>query len=368
MPDNIANIGGQPNGGQSQSGSNQQGASGTEGGQSQGSGTPAAPAGQGATGDGVAQGTPAGASGQPAGNPGAGAGSGGTDPGGAASQTPGSQTPAAGQQPPVVTPDWPTDWRQKLAGADDKDGKVMKQLERFASPGDLLRSYNELQGRLSQVKTPLPANATPEQLSTWRKEQGIPESAEKYDMTMPDGLVIGENDKTILTPILGEMHTLNLTADQAKGVVAAYKKQEALFLRQAEENRTAAKQQTEDTLRKEWGEEYRAESNRIENMMQTWTAEARAAVNFGYDDKGMPLKSNVQFMRDLAVQARIINPVSTITNGGGGNQMTSVETEIAGIETRMGTDRDAYFKDEKAQARYRELLSWRENNKPRNQG
>lgn len=216
-----------------------------------------------------------------------------------------------------------------------------------------------------KIKQPLAADATPEQKAAWRKDNGIPEKAADYNMDLPDGLVIGENDKAILTPILENMLELNLTPDQAKGVVSSYKKQEAAFLVAREKMISDNHVATEDTLRKEWGEEYRNENTRINNLVATWSADAQKAFLNGFDDKGMPLKDNVNFMRDMAQLARTINPVSTLIPAGGGSQGASVDTEIATIEKRMAEDRNGYFKDQKMQDRYKELLEWRENQKQR---
>jgi hypothetical protein len=354
MPDNDTNnTGGQTNAGannQSQSGSAQTGADGTQSGQQ----TSQTNTGQGAA-------TPGGQQ--------TSTGTGDQQTGGTVVKAPGAD---AGQQTSTqqtqVTPDWPQDWRNKLAGADDKDGKVLKQLERFASPGDLLRSYNELQAKLNsgQLKTPLPENPTPEQLATYRKDNGIPEAADKYDLTLKDGLVVGEQDKPIINNLLGIMHQHNLPQGVVSDILAAYYQQEKSYLTTLETQTAENHRQTEDILRKDWGDEYRPEVNRIENLLNTFSPEAQAAIQFGRDDKGMPLLDNPHFLRDMAVQARIINPVSTVVAGGGANQMTSVETELAQIQGMMGDRESKYWKGpeaDKLQARCRELLDWKERQK-----
>ena len=346
MPEENTNTGGQnagSTGTQSQSSSSGQTSTGSQGTESQ-----------------TQTGTNAGDKGTQPGTQ-SGTNTGGTNTGGTETQTGGTQTQ-------TQTPDWPADWRQKLVGAEDKDGKVLKQLERFASPGDLLKSYNELRTQVDsgQFKKPLPKDATPEQLSAYRKENGIPETADQYDLTLPDGLIIGDKDKAILKPILAEMHGANLTPDQVKTAIAAYKKQEAQFLVAQTQRIDAAKQENNDALHREWGDEFRPEINRIEALLATYSPETQEALQLGTDANGLPFLNNLHVMRDLAVQARIINPVTTITPNGGTSTLASVETEIAQIEAKIGgtkEERDAYFKDEKMQARYRDLLQYKENQK-----
>jgi hypothetical protein len=48
----------------------------------------------------------------------------------------------------------------------------------------------------------LPKDAKPEQVAEWRKNNGIPESPEKYDFNLPDGLVMGEADLNVARKFL----------------------------------------------------------------------------------------------------------------------------------------------------------------------
>jgi hypothetical protein len=271
---------------------------------------------------------------------------------------------AAVETPKTVTPTWPQDWRQQMAG---EDKEYIKQLERYASPQDLVKKLKEQDRLISsgQIKQPLPKDPTPEQLAAYRKENGIPESAEKYDLTLQDGLIIGENDKPIINNMLATMHGMNLNNEQVKSILSSYYAQEKNFVIEREKQIATAKTQTEDELRKEWGGEYRGEINRIENLLNTYSRETQEALQFGVDSNGIPLLNNPHVLRDLAIQSRIINPVSTVVAGGGTNQAASIDTEIDTIEKRMSEDRNGYFKDQKMQDRYKELLTWRENQKSR---
>jgi hypothetical protein len=260
--------------------------------------------------------------------------------------------------------DWPADWRAKLAG-DDK--KVLAQLERFASPADMAKKLREQDALISsgKLKAGLPADATAEQVAAWRKDNNIPEAPDKYDLTLPDGLVIGEADKPIINNMLTSMHGANLNQDQVKAVLASYYKQEQAFLVERTQQIAADKIKQDDTLHSEWGNEYRQNLNIVSDLIKTWSEDTRNALSDALDSNGMPLLNNAAFLRDMAVQARTINPISTVVSGGGASQMSSVEDEIKAIETRMATDRDAYFKDTKAQARYLQLIEWKENQKKR---
>src|SRR3546814_10458699 len=68
----------------------------------------------------------------------------------------------------------------------------------------------------------LPIYATPEQIAEWRKEQGIPEKPEDYDLKFDNGLVIGEADKPLVAAFLKASHATNVTPAQAKAQIASY--------------------------------------------------------------------------------------------------------------------------------------------------
>jgi hypothetical protein len=99
---------------------------------------------------------------------------------------------------PVAAPaDWPEDWRIKLAG---EDKSYLKTLDRFNTPSDLAKAYRDAQQRLSagNLKAILPDNPTEEELKTWRTENGVPESPDKYDVNLGDGFVWSDEDKPLL--------------------------------------------------------------------------------------------------------------------------------------------------------------------------
>ena len=272
---------------------------------------------------------------------------------------------ATGTQPAtekVITPTWPSDWRQQMAG-EDKD--YVKQLERYASPQDLIKKLKSQDALISTFKQPLPKDATPEQVAAYRKDNGIPEAANKYDLTLKDGLKVGDQEKPVVDKLLETMHGQNLNNSQVKAVLESYYEMERASKVEREKQVAAAKMATEDELRKEWGGEYRGEINRVENLLSTYSEQSRAAIQSAVDSAGAPLLNNPHFLRDLAAQARIINPVSTVVAGGGTAQAASVDTEIAEIEKRMGGSDPTYYKDARAHARYIELVGWRENQKKR---
>lgn len=258
----------------------------------------------------------------------------------------------------LKAPEAQQDWRDLAAGGDAKE---RARLERFASPQDFYKSYRALEQRLSsgELKKALPENATPEQITEWRKDNGIPESPEGYDTTLPDGLVIGENDKPLVNEFLKAMHGANASPTAVKAALSAYYNivadQQADWVNKSD----AVKAETEETLRAEWGPDYRKNLNLALSTLDMLGAEAKQAILNAQGADAM-LMNNPHVLRGLATLAREINPAGTLLPSGNGDPMQGVETELAAIAQKRKEDRAGYFKDTAMQARERELIEARD--------
>lgn len=253
-----------------------------------------------------------------------------------------------------VAPDWPEDWRDKLAKGDEK---VRKRLDRFQSPADVLKSWQSLEQKLSSgdVKSKLPDNATEEQIAAYRKDNGIPEKPEGYLDNLPNGLVIGDDDRDLVGSYVERVHGKN--ADPA--VVAEtldwyYKTQEDQIAAQAEaDSQNLAS--GEDEMRAEWGAEFRQNQNAIKSFGSTLPDGLFDTMLQARDPEGRILGHNPDFMRAFARLANDANPAGFVSPGAGGSQAQSLKDEIASIEKVMQTDRATYNKDTKMQERLRVL-------------
>lgn len=261
-----------------------------------------------------------------------------------------------GQQAPA---DWPADWRAKLAG-DDKT--LLGQLDRYASPVDLAKKIREQDILIAQGahKKPFPKDGKPEEQAAWRKENSIPEAPDKYDIKLPDGLVIGEDDKPIVEGVMKALHGVNATNEQVNAAMSEYYRQEAAYLQQRQIEIVSDKKKQDDALHAEWGGEYRANVNSIDALGGTFSRECQSAIAGAIDSNGMPLLNNQHFLKEMLRMARTMNPADIVPGSGGGTQMASVDTRIKEIEGKMGTPE--YYKDEAIQKEYRELVDWRSRN------
>lgn len=260
--------------------------------------------------------------------------------------------------------DWPEDWRDKLSAGDKDAAKLMG---RYKSPVDVAKALREAQKKISEgAKRPtLSEDASDEEVAAYRKELGIPEKPEGYLESLPQGLVIGEDDKEMADSFISAAHKANMPPE-AVGLALDwyYKTQEdqaANMAKAVNEFRSAG----EDALRAEWGAEYRANQNAAKNLIQSmpetedgtplWEIVAGARL-----ENGAMLGDSPDFLRWMVKMANDANPAGFVAPGSGTNQAAAVDDEIAEIEKVMREDNPRYIKDEKMQARLRQLYDAQE--------
>lgn len=267
---------------------------------------------------------------------------------------------AAGAADPNAKPADPADWRKALAGDDEK---ALALLERIPSQKDLFKSWMEQKALIAagKHKDPLPKDATPEQIAEYRKANGIPEKAEDYYATLPEGMVFGEDDKPGVTKFLNDMHALNAPPAMVSKALEVFMAAQEEAAQTRSDLDISARDQTAEALRAEWGPDYKANVNAMSGFVKANIPEADQAnfLNARMGD-GTPVFSHPGMVKAFAQLGRTLNPTGTTTPGGGMDKLDAIEDAIKGYEKRMATDRANWFKDNKAQAHYRELLTARE--------
>lgn len=264
-----------------------------------------------------------------------------------------AQTLAGGSEAKAdVAPSWPEDWRDKLAGGDEK---ALNKLKRMQSPADVWKSYRAMEQRLGDAKPTLPDEPTEEQVAEYRKANGIPDTAEGY-LDNLDGIVVGDDDKPIVEGFLAKMHAQNAPPALVQEALGwYYAEQEERMAALVQEDK-AFRGEAEEALRAEWGNEYRANINAFGAFLDTAPEGLKDALLGARGGDGKLLGDNPAFLKWVVGLANEVNPAGTITPGAGLNQIDSVEAEIAKINRLMVEKPDSYYRDEKMQARYRQLL------------
>ena len=252
--------------------------------------------------------------------------------------------PAPKADPVDPKPDFPDDWREKMAGGDEKELEILK---RYTSPASLFKAHRELQQKMSsaKIKRELGENPTAEDLAAYRKDNGIPETPEAYDTKLSDGLVIGDDDKPVVDNYLKIAHENHMNPNQVKNVLDWYYKdiQAQREARQTLDDQLAEKVNTE--LRKEWGNEYKRNINLMEGYFgKEWDRITSARL-----PDGTPLASDKNLITLFAERARDYNPVATNVGGGNTSPLADIQMEMATIRTLMADKGSEYYQGPKAQ-------------------
>ena len=282
--------------------------------------------------------------------------------------------PAAGEAPaasgtlltsepaekPVVAPaDWPEDWRAKVAG---EDAKELARLQRMGSPADVWKAYRALEAKISsgQLKQGLKPDATPEEIATWRKENGLPETPEGYQPQLPNGMIPGEADKPLITGFQKTAHELGMTPDQFNKTLAwYYGEMDNVQATQVEADR-AFRSEAEEVLRAEWGNGYRAEVKGIANFIEASAPAGLGDMLFNArTPDGKLIGDHPEVLRWLSSLVRTVNPYAKLVPAGSADPMKAGEARITEIEQTMRSDPQAYWKNPEMQAEYGRLLEAR---------
>ncbi len=258
------------------------------------------------------------------------------------------------------------DWRAGIAGDDDK---FKSTLDRYATPQDFGNAHRELNQkfRSGQMRPALPEDADEAQIKEFRRANNIPLEPGGYLENLPDGLVVGEEDKELMTDFVGALHEANADPAIAHAAIAWYndfeeRQQDAIAELDGEQKREA-----EDLLRNPeegWGKDYRANMNLINGMLSTYMGkEAFDQLSNGRYQDGRGFFNDVNVLKGLASLARKVNDFAPLIEEDP-DQLKSLHDEIAELEKLMGDRTSEYWKGPTAQtnqARLRELYDIRLN-------
>lgn len=260
--------------------------------------------------------------------------------------------------------DWGDDWRDKIAGKDDKE---MARLKRFGSPKDIYNAYRQAEGKLSSggKPEPLPADATPEQVEAYREANGIPKTVDGYFDSMPEGVVLGEADREMAKGFAESMHAKNMPPEVVHAGLQWYQDLATKAVEEQQQKDLEFRAATTDALKQEYGGEFIARLNSVKNLLngapplEDGTPFAAVLETARMPD-GRLLGDHPSMLKLFADMAYQINPAGFVAPSDGAGQLESVEAEMASLKSQMGNPKSDYWKDPKKQARYRQLVDAQE--------
>lgn len=251
-------------------------------------------------------------------------------------------------------------WREALAGEDKDD---MATLGRFQDPKALWGRTKELTKKLSsgelKAVTPFPAKGTAEEQAAWRKDNGVPDAPEKYDIKLDNNLVVGEDDKPMVDGFLKYAHSNNWNNDQAKQALQWYFGEYMQGTAKAQAQADGEfRQQAQAALAADWGADYKRNITAVTNFLARAPESIRGLMMQGRLADGSAFGDHPEVLKWMASVELSVNPHTALTGPEGADSMKNIKGRIKEIEGMMGTDK--YVKDEKVQQEYRDLIDARD--------
>ncbi len=268
--------------------------------------------------------------------------------------------PEGNQQP--AAQNWSDNWRQLMAEGVGGDEKLLKRLDRFTSPAEVLKWALNAEKKISsgEYKKALGKDASPEDIAAWKAENGVPENPADY-LADIDGLVIGEEDKEGIDFILSHAAKSNIPKQYVQEIVKSYDAWREQTEQHIAEQDAQFAREADDKLRAEWGGEYRLNQNAVKNFAYQAFGEEMAEQIFNARlPDGSVFGNNPELNMAFASLARELNPAATLLPPGTSNSLSTLDDEIKAIEKQMRDDRHGYFKDAAKQKRYGDLLAARD--------
>ena len=266
--------------------------------------------------------------------------------------------PEPGQQ---GSPSWPEDWREQfVSGIEDKAerDKALNQMKRYDSPAAVAKANLSMRQRVAsgEYARMLPADATEDQVREWRVEQGLPESPDGYELPVTldgDPKDMDDNQKAVYHGWQKTFHDLNIKPEIA-GKLTEYANTIVEAQVEAMAEHDARKAETsEDTLRTDWGPDFRNNIALAKGVITKALGEdgAKQFLDARLPD-GTLMKHSVEISKFLVDAARGSGLTSSYEGGQpvAEQDLMAKKTEIEGL---LKTDMAAYKKRE---PEYRAIL------------
>ena len=293
----------------------------------------------------------------------------------AAEQRQSAATKAAAQANGAVVEDtddgppksyWPEDWQEKLAkhfGGDDEKA-VKRELTRikklFPDVETVYGNYRTMESRFSEgglVKKP-GQDADDDARLEFYKSLGGPEKPEDLvaNLKLANEAVLGDEDKPVMESFAQALHGKTdpqEIVDAAANWYYQNLEQTAAMMDERDDN---AEQDFNQMKKEEWGGAAKRYDNAVSNLFsQLGQPDLLEGIFESRMADGSKLGNNFEVAKFFLNVAHQVMPAATVTEDGSGNA-TSINDELAKIETLRREDPNKYFRDEALQARERELL------------
>jgi hypothetical protein len=252
---------------------------------------------------------------------------------------------------------WADNWRDTLAEqVKPGDAKFRERLNRLGSPADVTRSWLALEQKISSGEykpiMPFPETGTPEQQASWRKDNGVPDAPDKYEVKLGNGMVVGEADKPVIEQFAKAVHGKNWSQQQFNDAVATYFTIQDQQAQQVKGLDDTYRSESEESLRAEWGGDFKSYTTAIDNFLGSLPNGVGELLANGRLADGRKIGADARVIKALKDIVFDLNPAASLLPAG--SQTNSLGDEIDKIKATLRDTPEKY--DAKMEARHIELI------------
>ena len=228
------------------------------------------------------------------------------------------------------------DWRSTIT-----DEKLHAQSERFASPQEMLKAINKLQGDVSsRIKTP-GEDASDEDIEKFRAALGVPETVEGYEVKPPEGTEFTEVDELLLEPLKNIAFERGISADALQGLVQEFMTFQSALQEDALQQLDDFQKQSLNDLHTEWGAEREKNTNIVTQMVAGFTDNSLKDLMESTVEGQGRLGDHPAMMRFL-VQIGRTTQEGEVLIGASPTQRADIQTQITELEGKYPIGTEAY--------------------------
>ena len=224
-------------------------------------------------------------------------------------------------------------------------------------------------GELRAPLKPPAADATPEQVAAWRKEQGLPEKPGDYiaGLKLANGVVPGEADKPLLDAVADMAHKGNYDQKTVNDFVGKYYELQDQLTAQRAEADQDLRIASEQALIQQMGPDFKRNMNALQSFWREQPDGMVGLVLGARTPDGRVIGDLPEVTSWLVNLSRELNPAAAVLPAGTDGTPASIATRKAEIESKMyvdGKPNPQYFSGP-MEKEYRDLIDAEERMKAR---
>jgi hypothetical protein len=232
------------------------------------------------------------------------------------------------------------DWRAAIS-----EPGLRKVAEKFTSPAEVVKSYAALQSRLGRSVVKPGPDAAPEEVAAYRRQLGVPESVEGYEVKLPDDLpapLRGDPaGEALQQDFLKAMHEAGASNAVVQKALDWYYGSVTDSLAQQEKGAAERRAEAEASLRREWGGDHERNLTFAQRAVRSFGDAAFTEFLEGQEVEGVKLGDHPAFVRAFATIGRAMGEDQPLTGEGerGGG---SLQARIDALHALQDSDPGRY--------------------------